>query len=222
MQRESNRTDKFRSWFQESPCSCLITIPCSLVTPSAVIMTCHHAPAHALPASVTAHISSGVYEPSWHRSSRQTLANSAMQTTLQSTQRLSRSQGLRSQSVNVRAPCFSYSPRLHTLCRGHLRYSSRQSSARTSLAGRSPQICRASQPEASIDQDSDLVGEDAAFFDVQKQTTKSWTLFTGLLLGVLALIYVVRRATQPQIQLGFCILLLYSTASALCAGMGGP
>lgn len=154
--------------------------------------------------------------------SRQTLANSAMHTTLQSTQRLCRSQGLRSQSVNVRAPCSSYSPRLHTLCRGHLRHSSRQFSAHTSLEGRSPQLCRASQPEASIDQDSDLVGEDAAFFDVEKQTTKSWTLFTGLLLGVLGLIYVVRPATQPQRQLGFCILLLYSTASALCAGMGRP
>ena len=131
------------------------------------------------------------------------LENSTMQTTLHSTQRLCRSQVLRSQSVNVRAPCFSYSPRLHTLCRGHLRCSSRQSSAHTSLPGRSPQICRASQPEASIDQDSDLVGEDAAFFDVKKQTTKSWTLFMGLLLGVLGLIYVVRPATLPQRQLGF-------------------
>ena len=135
--------------------------------------------------------------------SRQALAKSAMQTTLQSTQRLCRSQGLRSQSVNVRALCFSYSPRLHTLCRGHLRCSNRQASAHTSLAGCSPQICRASQPEASIDQDSDLVGEDAAFFDVEKQTTKSWTLFTGLLLGVLGLMYVVRPATLPQRQLGF-------------------
>ncbi len=140
--------------------------------------------------------------------SRKTLANSAMHTTLQSTQRLCRSQGLRSQSVNVRAPCFFYSPRLHSLCRGHLRCSSRHSSAHTRLAGRSPQICRASQPEASIDQDSDLVGEDAAFFDVEKQTTKSWTLFTGLLLGVLGLIYVVRHATLPHRQLGFCIRLL--------------
>ncbi len=140
--------------------------------------------------------------------SRQTLAKSAMQTTLQSTHRLCRSQGLRSQSVNVRAPCFCYSPRLHTLCRGHFRCSSRQSSAHTRLAGRSPQICRASQPEASIDQDSDLVGEDAAFFDVEKQTTKSWTLFTGLLLGVLGLIYVVRPATLPHRHLGFCIRLL--------------
>ncbi len=155
--------------------------------------------------------------------SRQKLEDSAMQTTLQSTQRLCRSQVLRSQSVNVRAPCFFYSPRLHTLCRGHLRCSSHQSSTHTSSAGCSPQVCRASQPEASIDQDSDLVGEDAAFFDVEKQTTKSWTLFTGLLLGVLGLIYVVRPATLPQRQLGFYILLLlYSTASALCAGMGGP
>lgn len=39
-----------------------------------------------------------------------------------------------------------------------------------------------------------MVGEDAAFFDVEQQTTKSWTLFTGLLIGVLGLIYVVRGA----------------------------
>ena len=56
------------------------------------------------------------------------------------------------------------------------------------------QKCQAAQSEASIDQDADLVGEDAAFFDVKKQTTKSWTLFTGLLIGVLGLIYVVRIA----------------------------
>lgn len=157
--------------------------------------------------------------------SRQTLEDSAMQTTLQSAQRLCRSQVLRSQSVNVRAPCFSFSPRLYTLCRGHLRCSSRQSSAHTSLAGCSPQVCRASQPEASIDQDSDLVGEDAAFFDVEKQTTKSWTLFTGLLLGVLGLIYVVRPAYTVYHKGSWAFVsrcCFYSTASVLCAGMGGP
>ena len=56
------------------------------------------------------------------------------------------------------------------------------------------QKCQAAQSDASIDQEADLVGEDAAFFDVEQQTTKSWTLFTGLLVGVLGLIYVVRSA----------------------------
>lgn len=50
---------------------------------------------------------------------------------------------------------------------------------------------KAAPSEASYDQDDDLIGEDAAFFDVQRQTTKSWTTFTALLVGVLALIYVV-------------------------------
>jgi len=169
LQRESNRIDKFRSWLLQF----LLNHNCLLT--SAVIMTCHPCP--TIPASVmTLLVWLCLY---WcvacrrriytnlrgSGGSRQTLANSAMHTTLQSTQRLCRSQGLRSQSVNARAPCFSCSPRLHTLCRGHLRHSSRQFSAHTSLAGRSPQVCRASQPEASIDQDSDLVGEDAAFFD---------------------------------------------------------
>ena len=54
-------------------------------------------------------------------------------------------------------------------------------------------LCKAAQSEASIDQDTDLVGEDAAYFDVKQQTTKKWTLFTALLVGALGLIYVVRQ-----------------------------
>ena len=109
-------------------------------------------------------------------------------------------QRLRSHSVNVRSPCRSYSPRPHTLCCARLQ---RPAGQQVSLVHRTvlgkPIVCRASQPQPSID-DADLVGEDAAFFDVEKQTTKSWTLFTGLLLGVLGLIYVVRPAVQPEMD----------------------
>jgi zeta-carotene isomerase len=45
------------------------------------------------------------------------------------------------------------------------------------------------QQVASSDDTQLLVGEDAAAFDVSQQTTKSWVLFTGLLGGVLGLIY---------------------------------
>ena len=65
--------------------------------------------------------------------------------------------------------------------------------------GRTAQVlCKAAQSEASIDQDTDLVGEDAAYFDVKQQTTKKWTLFTALLIGVLGLIYVVRIWLLPR------------------------
>ncbi len=41
-----------------------------------------------------------------------------------------------------------------------------------------------------------LVGEDAAAFSVEQQKTNSWVLFTVLLTGVLALIYVVRQGAS--------------------------
>ena len=64
--------------------------------------------------------------------------------------------------------------------------------AEVSSHARKAQVsCNAAQSEASIDQDTDLIGEDAAYFDVKQQTTKKWTLFTALLVGVLGLIYVV-------------------------------
>jgi len=52
---------------------------------------------------------------------------------------------------------------------------------------------RAAQEEAEEAQQTKLglVGEDAAAFDVSQQSTKSWALFTGLLTGVLGLLYVV-------------------------------
>lgn len=40
------------------------------------------------------------------------------------------------------------------------------------------------------------LGEDSAAFDSRQQSTQSWILFTGLLLGVLGLIYVVRSRAQ--------------------------
>ena len=100
---------------------------------------------------------------------------------------------LRSQAVNVTKSPLCFAPRPQTLCRARLqRQSCSQSLSVSRRAHIKHQKCQAAQSEASIDQDSDLVGEDAAFFDVEKQTTKSWTLFTGLLIGVLGLIYVVR------------------------------
>ena len=36
-----------------------------------------------------------------------------------------------------------------------------------------------------------MVGEDSAAFDIEKQTKEAWTLFFGLLTGVLGLIFVV-------------------------------
>lgn len=103
---------------------------------------------------------------------------------------------IRSQPVNARSrPCFA--PRPHTLCRARLRQQlcGRSISLSRRVRGEYPK-CQAAQSEASLDQEADLVGEDAAFFDVKQQTTKSWTLFTGLLIGVLALIYVVRSAAD--------------------------
>ena len=92
----------------------------------------------------------------------------------------------------------TFSPRPQTLCRSHLTLPHQRPGCQQRLAvgthARSKHtLCKAAQPEASVDQD-DLVGEDAAYFDVEKQTTKSWTLFTGLLVGVLGLIYVVGPA----------------------------
>ena len=80
-------------------------------------------------------------------------------------------------------------------------------------------MCRAAQSEASldVDQDGDLVGEDAAFFDVEKQTTKSWTLFTGLLVGVLGLVYVVR----PSMPASLAVVLLLTASSRTIIGLAG-
>ena len=123
----------------------------------------------------------------------------AMQATLHSTQHCCRPQVLRSQSVNVSGPVPFFAPRPHRLCRAHLHHQSHgHSFVKSRHVDGARQKCQASQSEASIDKDADLVGEDAAFFDVEKQTTKSWTLFTGLLLGVLGLIYVVRLAVQEH------------------------
>ena len=118
-----------------------------------------------------------------------------MQLTLPAPWQSSSVHTLRSQAVNVTRGSLCFAPRPQTLCRAQLPW---QSCSRPLLLSRRAhsrhQKCQAAQSEASIDQDSDLVGEDAAFFDVEKQTTKSWTLFTGLLIGVLGLIYVVRIA----------------------------
>lgn len=104
---------------------------------------------------------------------------------------------LRSQAVNVTRGCFASRPQ--ALCRTRVQRESCSRSLSTSRPAQSRhQKCQAAQSEASIDQDSDLVGEDAAFFDVKQQTTKSWTLFTGLLIGVLGLIYVVRTCAALQ------------------------
>lgn len=97
---------------------------------------------------------------------------------------------VRSQPVNrCSLPCFA--PRPQALCRAHLqRQSCCQSLSWTRRIRSAHQKCQAAQSDASVDQEAGLVGEDAAFFDVEQQTTKSWTLFTGLLIGVLGLIYV--------------------------------
>ena len=44
-----------------------------------------------------------------------------------------------------------------------------------------------------------LVGEDAAAFDVNKQSVQSWGTFFGLLTGVLGLLYLVNGATFEAI-----------------------
>jgi hypothetical protein len=47
------------------------------------------------------------------------------------------------------------------------------------------------QDTASFAQPPQLVGEDAAAFDVSSQKSSSWTLFFGLLTGVLGALYLV-------------------------------
>ena len=44
-----------------------------------------------------------------------------------------------------------------------------------------------------------LVGEDAAAFDIGKQSVQSWGAFFGLLTGVLGLLYLVRLKSGPSI-----------------------
>lgn len=106
---------------------------------------------------------------------------------------------LRSQAVNVTRGCFASRPQV--LCRTRVQRESYSRPLSTSRPAQSRhQKCQVAQSEASIDQDSNLVGEDAAFFDVKQQTTKSWTLFTGLLIGVLGLIYVVRTCAALQLH----------------------
>ena len=127
---------------------------------------------------------------------------------------------LRSQAVNVTRGCFALRPR--ALRRTRVQRESCSRSLSTSRPTQSRQhICQAAQSEASIDQDSDLVGEDAAFFDVKQQTTKSWTLFTGLLIGVLGLIYVVRTCAALQL-LGNTVLADSLLTLLLVADMGEP
>lgn len=53
--------------------------------------------------------------------------------------------------------------------------------------------CRAAQPQQQETENQPaLVGEDAAAFDLQKQSATSWALFTVLLSGVLGMLYLVR------------------------------
>eukprot|EP00891_Asterochloris_glomerata_P003606 jgi/Astpho2/3606/e_gw1.00058.35.1_t len=47
-----------------------------------------------------------------------------------------------------------------------------------------------SSTDVSASSSRTVLGEDSAAFDSRQQSTQSWTLFTGLLLGVLGLIYV--------------------------------
>ncbi|KAK9812970.1 hypothetical protein WJX72_006637 [[Myrmecia] bisecta] len=49
----------------------------------------------------------------------------------------------------------------------------------------------------------ELVGEDAAFFDVSQQSVQSWTIFSALLAGVLALIYVAWAAPEVGLANNF-------------------
>jgi hypothetical protein len=57
--------------------------------------------------------------------------------------------------------------------------------------------CRAASEEQQNQLSTSLVGEDAAAFDVQRQSIKSWGLFFGLLTGVLGLLYVVNTESIP-------------------------
>lgn len=99
----------------------------------------------------------------------------------------------RQQHVLCTQRCPNLRPRLAVLAASRVQHRqlSRATEAKYRCHSREARVCRAAQSEASIDQDSDLVGEDAAYFDVKQQTTKKWTVFTALLVGVLGLIYVV-------------------------------
>ena len=59
------------------------------------------------------------------------------------------------------------------------------------------------------------LGEDSAAFDSKQQSTQSWLLFTGLLLGVLGLIYVVRNCAQRFTTWRFLCQIIRSPASVL-------
>nr|QIW94440.1 carotene synthesis related protein [Dunaliella salina] len=56
---------------------------------------------------------------------------------------------------------------------------------------RRAEVCVRAASDEESPRPAGLVGEDAAAFDVSQQSTKSWALFTGLLTGVLGLIYLV-------------------------------
>ena len=120
-----------------------------------------------------------------------------MQSKLQSAHSLCPSQLSRPQPGN-RCPCSLLRARRLSLCRGRsrCRFTSKASWPGKPVWGKLSR-CHASWSDSSVD-DGDLVGEDAAFFDVKAQTTKSWTVFTGLLVAVLALIYVVRSSAQTS------------------------
>ena len=63
------------------------------------------------------------------------------------------------------------------------------------------------------------LGEDSAAFDSKQQSTQSWMLFTGLLLGVLGLIYVVRTCAHhctTWSQLLFAPHCLFTCLSCSC------
>lgn len=77
--------------------------------------------------------------------------------------------------------------------------------------------CSAQTPEQQVEQPQQLVGEDAAAFDLSQQSLRSWGLFGVLLTTVLAAMYVVRgrrrsgcRSTNAQQHLH---------ASSYCAAL---
>ncbi|GAX73050.1 hypothetical protein CEUSTIGMA_g503.t1 [Chlamydomonas eustigma] len=89
-----------------------------------------------------------------------------------------------------------YEPRSIAFPTVHLAYSGHQANRKLeriqSTGCRSFNLtCRAASEEPQNQLTTSLVGEDAAAFDVQRQSLKSWGLFFGLLTGVLGLLYLV-------------------------------
>ena len=77
-----------------------------------------------------------------------------------------------------------------------------------------------SSTEVAASSSRTALGEDSAAFDSKQQSSQSWILFTGLLLGVLGLIYVVRNWARHCTT--WAQLLNHTCTSLSCSCMCRP